>query len=552
MPAPRRILSLWFPRLGAERALRAVRLTDPVPFATVATHGAMQVLDSLSERAGTEGLHVGQPLRDAQAMCPALLTRPADPPGETVFLEALRRWAGKVSPWVAAQQDNTLVIDLSGCAHLFGGEVGVTRLLEQDCVDMGLSLRVGLAETVGAAWALAHYADRRAGTLRNGDAIDQEARATRSRAGKRRHWTRGGAAPELLLTARQSPRIAPPGHMRQALGPLPVAALRLSADAQEGLVRLGLRRIEDVAGMPRAALAQRFGQEVGRRLDQALGREPEPISPAAPDQGFAVRLTLPDPIGQAEDIVAGLDRLLPPLGEKLAAAGRGARRVRMEILRSDHTRQSFELGLARPSADPARLRPLLLQKIEQVDAGFGIDVLRLEAVQTEPVQNRQHVKQMEAAQQDRHPGGATALDDLVGTLGARIGLEAITRWHPADSHIPEKTATVLSVAWSKPNKSDWPRAHAPRPLTLFPPEQVRAPDSPSLPDQFRWRGRLFAVESASGPERLAPEWWLDDPNWRTGVRDYWQVETARGYRLWIYYAHGGGMSSGWFCQGQFA
>lgn len=552
MPSPRRILALWFPRLGAERALRLVRPTEAIPFATVAEHGAAQVLDSLSAQASAGGLQPGQTLRDAQAMCPGLLTRPADPSGETAFLEALRRWAGKVSPWVGVQPGHTLVIDLSGCAHLFGGEAGVVALLEQDCADMGLSLRIGLADTPGAAWALAHFAGRDAGSLRNGDAIDQEARATRSRAGKRRHWTRGGAAPRATPAAAGSGRIAPPGRTISLLSPLPVAALRLSSEIETGLTRVGLRRIGDLAGMPRAALARRFGLDVGRRLDQALGREPEPVSPAAQEPVFAVRLTLPEPIGLAEDLIAGLERLLPPLGDKLAQAGRGARRLRLDLLRSDHTRQSFDLGLARPSADPARLRPLLLQKIADVDAGFGIDVIRLEAIQTEPVHPIQHKGHLEAARTAAQSGENSALDDLIGTLGARIGLEAITRWHPADSHTPEKTATVLAAAWSAPPAGTWPRAHAPRPLVLFPPEPVNAPDHPTLPARFRWRGQTLALNSAAGPERLAPEWWLDDPNWRSGVRDYWRVETAEGQRLWLYYAHGGQMSSGWFCHGRFA
>lgn len=552
MPSPRRILALWFPRLGAERALRQARLTLPGPFATVAEHGAAQVLDSLSTAASAAGLHLGQPLRDAQAICPELLTRPADPPGETAFLAALRRWAGKVSPWVAAQPDNTLVIDLTGCAHLFGGEEAVIALLERDCTDIGLSLQAGLADTLGGAWALAHYAGRTLNPLRSGDAIDQEARATRSRAGKRRHWTRGGTAPRAALAPVAGTRIAPPGRIRQVLAPLPVAALRLAPETEAGLARVGLRRIEDLAGLPRAALARRFGLEVGRRLDQALGREPEPVSPAAPDTVFAVRLTLPEPIGLRDDLIAGIDRLLPPLGDKLAAAGRGARRLQMELLRCDQTRQSFDLGLARPSADPARLRPLLLQKLDAVDAGFGIDVIRLEAVQTEPVHATQHAGHAEASRAAEAARPPTALDDLLGRLGARIGLEAVTRWHPADSHIPEKGATVLAAAWSAPHEGDWPGSDRPRPLTLFPPEPVQARDAPAPPARFRWRGQTLDLAGAVGPERLAPEWWLDDPNWRSGVRDYWRVETADGRRLWLYYAYGGAMSSGWFCQGQFA
>ena len=97
------------------------------------------------------------------------------------------------------------------------------------------------------------------------------------------------------------------------------------------------------------ALARRFGTGLVRRLDQALGVEAEPVSPSRPPLHFAMRLTLPDPIGLAEDIMAAIDRLLPALSERLVAKGRGARRIRLQLFRSDQAMQEFDLGLARPS-----------------------------------------------------------------------------------------------------------------------------------------------------------------------------------------------------------
>ncbi len=196
------------------------------------------------------------------------------------------------------------------------------------------------------------------------------------------------------------------------------------------------------------------------------------------------------------------------------------------------------------------MRPLLELKLADIDAGFGIDLLRLEAVATEPVQPQQHRGPLEG-------GGASdgrVLEDLIGRLGARLGMEAITRLHPADSHIPEKAETRLAAAWSEPFAGAWPMAAvAPRPaLLLVRPELVQAPDSPAPPTRIRWRRRAFEVRRATGPERIAPEWWLDDPAWRSGVRDYWQVQTQEGPRLWLFYAHGGAVSGGWFCHGVFA
>ena len=336
------------------------------------------------------------------------------------------------------------------------------------------------------------------------------------------------------------------------LAALPIAALRLPPDTVAALARLGLTRIEDLLGLPRAGLARRFGREVVWRLDQALGQEPEPVSPARPPHHFATRITFPDPIGLPDDIAAAIARLLPPLSARLTAAGRGARRVRLEVFRSDHTMQSFDLGLARPTAEPARILPLLLLKLPEIEPRFGIDILRIEAHQSEPVHARTHKGHMDAADDvAARLAGNNGLDDLLGKIGARVGMEAITRLHPAASHIPEKAAQVLAAAWSEP-VFDWPAAPAPRPLLLHRPEPVTAPDEPGVPLQFRWRRRDLVTASASGPERIAPEWWLDDPDWRTGLRDYWRLETTNGERLWLYYAHGAAISGGWFCQGSFA
>lgn len=552
----RRILSLWFPRLAAEDMLRATPALAEMPLAVVEMQGNLRQITSLNLAASARGLSRGQALAEALTLCPDLVTRPANPDRAAQVLAALRRWAGRFSPWVAEEGDDALLIDLTGCAHLFGGEAALFDQIHHDCADLGLSLCAGIADTPGAAWALARYAGG-GGTIapRNGDAIDQEARATRSRAQKR-HWVKGGSAPQPRRAAPYGvARISPPGALRQSLAPLPIAALRLPPETVAGLARLGLRHIGDLLGMPRAGLARRFGQEVVRRLDQALGVEPEPISPAGAPLHFATRLSLPEPIGLEGDILAGLDRLLPVLCDKLRAKGRGARRLRLEMIRAEGGTERIEIGLARPTDRPDSLRALFALKLGGVEAGFGFDVLRLVATVSEPLHAHEHkggwavaAEAQLRAQAARAPG--QALDDLIARIGARVGLERITREHPADSHIPEKTSSTQAAAYSQP-AGDWPAPKRPRPLTLFRPEPVAAPDMPEPPAAFRWRGRVFETRAAHGPERIAPEWWLDDPQWRSGVRDYWRVTTLQGPRIWLFYAHGGSTSGGWFAQGDF-
>jgi len=225
MPA-RRILSLWFPRLGAERLLRQADTLRDQPFAVLRDTGQMQVLNSLSETASAAGLHHGQPLRDALAMCPELVTRLQNPQAEVAFLTVLQRWADKLSPWVAGLPPDGLVIDVTGCTHLFGGEEALMAQIEGEVTDLGLSVRMGLADTQGAAWALARFAGEQAGSHRSGDAIEQEARATRSRAAKRRHWEKGGARPAFAQPPSFHARIAATGKGDRAVCALPVSAIR--------------------------------------------------------------------------------------------------------------------------------------------------------------------------------------------------------------------------------------------------------------------------------------------------------------------------------------
>ena len=548
----RRILSLWFPRMGAERLLRHARMTEDLPFAVVRDTGQIKLISSLSITAESQGLSCGQSLRDAMAICPSLITKSQNPQLEAQFLTNLCHWANKFSPWVAEEVSNALVIDLTGCAHLFGGEEGVVQQVELDCIDLGLSVHIGIADTKGAAWALARYAGQPLSLSRTGDAIDQEAHATRSRAAKRRNWERGGQAPRLKSSKSISQRIAAPGFTRQALSSLPVAALRLEDHVIISLNRLGLCRVEDLLNQPRAAIARRFGKGTIYRMDQALGVAPEPVNPSKQALHFACRLTFPEPIGLMDDMLAALNKLLPRLANSLESKGRGARRLRLEVYRTDQTMQWVDVGLTYPSSDCALMQPLLKMKLAEIEVKFGIDVLRIVATQTE-LMYAQHYKSHIDVGPEVSVGQLTNTDlgDLIGKLGARIGLEKITRLHPGNSHIPEKAAQTIAAAWSSP-EMNWLDLERPRPLIYFQPERVIALAVPKVPLQFKWRGQVHEFDSAYGPERIAPEWWLAEQAWRTGTRDYWKVVTKTGDRLWLYFAHGGLVSGGWFCHGRFA
>ncbi|MFD3191475.1 Y-family DNA polymerase [Sedimentitalea sp. HM32M-2] len=486
----RRVVSLWFPRLASDRVLRQRPIEGP--FALTLKQQNANRIYCLNAAATQQGLRRGMPYADARAFCPDLQSHVAAPEQDQQFLHTLRRWATRYCPWVGLEDKDGLVLDITGSAHLFGGEDAMLDDMRTRLLRAGLAVQIGCADTRGAAWALAHYGE--------GVAPSSEALAT--------------------------------------LAALPVAALRIEESVSITLQRLGLRSIGDVAGAARAPLTRRFGPGLLLRLDQALGTQPEEISPYADPPHFAVRMTLPEPIGLLSDVLAGTERLLVQLCTKLKTQGVGARSLCMTLRRVDQGQQQVELRLARPLRDPLRILPLFERGLSEVDAGFGIDQLRLAAIQVEalPVQQISHVSGAEKGK----------LDDLISRLGTRIGLENIQRFLPADSHIPERSFVVASAAYSDPAGS-WVSTQL-RPITLFPPEPI-AGTGMRPATRFHWRRMPLTTGRATGPERITPEWWLDDENWRSGLRDYWRVETTQGRRLWMFYTP---QNPGWFVQGEFA
>ena len=487
---------MWFPRLASDARLR--RRPCDAPFALSLRAGNTDHLHCLNGLALAAGLTRGMALADARALCPGLVTEPANLASEAAVLQALVHMARRWSPLVARDGADGLMTDISGVAHLFGGEDGLLADLRAHIARAGFACAVGVADTRGAAYALARFGGGQFG---------------------------GGRAA--------------PGQTLAAIGRLPPAALRLDHDTVTGLERLGLRSIRDLAQVPRAPLARRFGPGLMLRLDQALGVQPEPVSPEAEAPHYGVRLTLPDPIGLQSDVMAGLSRLLERLCASLASNHHGARRLALELRRVDGATALAEIGLARPMRDAGRMAALFARAVDDIDAGFGIDQLRLTAPVVEP---------MAPEQMDQNRAvGADKLHDLITRLGNRVGFDNVQRYAPAQSHIPEKSFLVLSAAYSDGDEGEVV-AHTARPLVIFPPEPITA-TGPAPPARFSWRRMAFTTARSTGPERIAPEWWLDDPAWRSGLRDYWKLETLQGRRLWLFHTP---QAPGWYVQGEFA
>jgi protein ImuB len=528
-----RILSLWLPHLATDRlrrrAVGALKDSQPAgagggraplaperPLATfVSQHGALR-LAAVCPRARQAGLAPGQMLADARALLPALQVHPAEPVADARLLDELALWCERYTPEVAIDRSaphetgGALWLDITGCAHLCGGEAALRADLLARLRRQGLAAAAALADSPGAAWAAARFA----------------------------------------AAERQ---IVPPEGARAALAPLPVAALRLEPALAALLERLGLARIESLYPLPRAALTARFGEIVVSRLEQALGRRAEPISPRRARPAQRAHLPLAEPLLTR--------RLLEQLCAGLAAAGLGARRLTLALYRVDNSSVAAAIGTSRPCRDPRQLDRLFAEKLAQVDPGFGIERALLTADVVEPLLPEPLAwRGLGAGDLDQ----ARDLAPLVDRLSNRLGAGAVSQLVPVASHLPERAQRrVPALSAPAPLPFAPPRRHgsAPaRPLRLLVrPEPIEAiaalPDEP--PALFRWRHALHRVAWARGPERLAPEWWRApevDPDVLT--RDYFAVEDSEGGRFWLFreglYRAGVAALPRWYLHGLFA
>jgi protein ImuB len=439
----------------------------------------------------------GLSLADARALLPNLAAFSADPAGDATSLGRLADWCSRYTPLVAIDGSDGLWLDITGCAHLFGGEAALIADLRHRLGRLGYRSQAAAADTPGAAWAAARFR----------------------------------AAPV---------EIVPPGTARAALAELPVAALRLPPAMISELERLGLRRIADLYPLPRAALARRFGLLPGERLDQALGRCDEPISPRLAPPCHLARQVLAEPFLDPDSIAAVLQRLLARLCPELAEAGQGVRRLELLCYRVDGRLVRLAVGTSRPTRDERALARLFAERLERIDPGFGIEAVALAASAVEPLADLQLALQRGPAD------GATDLAPLIDRLGNRLGFQRLARAVPQESHLPERAVLRQPADAMMPAASAWPAGgmQLPElPVRLLPrPEPVTAAGDP--PREFLWQSRRHRIRHAEGPARIEPEWW------RAGggaTRDYWRLEDEDGRRFWLY-----GQAGSWYLHGLFA
>ncbi len=467
-------------------------------------------LSFCDEEALLLGLAPGMTLADARARVPALRGMERDAGAEEAWLRRIADACDRFTPMVSPFPPDLLMLDITGCAHLFGGEGAMLAEVERAIAPWASRLRPAMADTPEAARALARFGE------------------------------------------------VPPCDDKSGLLRLPVAALELEEEAETALRRAGFRYLGDLAEHGPAALASRFGQEMIDRLERILARADSRISPRRAASALIFERRFPEPLGRSEDALAVIGDLAGEAAIVLEQRHRGGRLFAVRLFRSDgrHFDLSVESGL--PLRDPARIMRLFDERVESladpIDPGFGFDMIRLAVPRTEPL----------AAAQLALEGGSVneeALASLVDRLSARVGRGSLRRFAPQDSHMPEQAVLALP-ALDAPRPAQWPlpRQGEPprRPIHLFDPPQpveviAAVPDGP--PQRFRWRRAVHDIARFEGPERIAPEWWRGAPGDAGRTRDYYRVEDVRGRRFWLF-RHGlygaEAVDPRWYVHGLFA
>ena len=517
----RRIMAIWLPRLAVDRWRQAEACpgrspggcakeenTDAAPVALLVDTAHGPRIEAANDAALAVGAQPGMRLADARALYPRLAVVPADPAGDRAFLDRLAVWAQRWGPWAAVDPPDGLLVDVSAVAHLFGGEAQLLADAQARFAARGLAARLAIGPTAGAAWALAHHGPARAILDRGEDTAGR-------------------------------------------LADLPVAALRLDPYALLVLRRLGLKRIGDLARIGRDALKRRFRGRAPAtnpllRLDQLLGRAPEPLLPVVAVHPAMVERRLLEPLRHRALLDQVVADLAGGMAHALEARGEGARRLELALWRVDGETAQRHLELAAATRNAAHIARLFAGKLDDIDAGFGIELVRLRAAWAEPLAPGQ-------ADIEAVPGQGTSLAACIDRLAVRLGADAVGRPVPHASHIPER-----AQRWQPPLAPATPAQetlafHA-RPLKLLDrPEPIAvlyaSPDG--YPRRFRWRGAVHEVVRVEGPERIAPEWWREKGTAR--LRDYYRIEDRQGCRYWIYRAglvgDGRGGVPDWFLHG---
>jgi protein ImuB len=497
----KRFAAIWFRHLTTDGTRRRHPELRGEAFVVAGPDHGRMVVKACSQEAACSGITAGMVAADARALVPGLKVV-EDKPGFTgKLLHALGEWCLRYTPVVAVDLPDGLLLDISGCPHLWGGERGYLKDIVSKLRGYGYDVRMAIAGTLGTAWAVARY---------------------------------GQISP-----------IIDSGAEARALAPLPPAALRLEPAVVERLHKLGLNQVQSFIGMPRPALRRRFGQNMLTRIDEALGAETAFLQAIEPASPYLESLPCAEPICTARGIEIALKKLLEMLHERLRKEGKGLRSCIFKGYRVDGDIQQIGIATNRASRNTDHLFKLFEIRICRMAPDLGFELFTLEAPVVEEVSAEQ-----DTLWEARGAHDDVAIAELLDRIAGKVGAGAIHRYLPAEHYWPERSFKAAASLQQKP-RTAW-RSDVTRPLHLLSrpqPIEVSAPIPDYPPMLFRYEGRLHKIKKADGPERIEQEWWLQQGLYR----DYYQVEDENGCRYWLFRSGGYQQDRpGWFIHGFFA
>ena len=507
----RRFLSIWLPHWPIESRLRnrSKQMTQHshqalaisakpeantflnTPFALIQGGAKGIEITASNQAAEIAGVTKGMSLTDARALATNLITEAATPELDSSRLHHLALWCLRYSPLVTVRAPDDILIDLTGCVHLFGGEKQILTDLQTRLHSFKLTSRLGLSDTIGAAWAASHY----------------------------------GQNTKTLI---------PPGEQHSFLSPLPISALQLEESLVSRLHQLGLRHIKQLLDLLTPSLTKRFGPVLVNRLQQAIGSSPEIFTSLSPPPDYSLNHPFMEPICYLDGISSALEKLTTRMSLLLEKQKKAARQLQINLFRVDGHVDQIHVSTSRPCHKALHMLLLFRERLsllgEEINAGFGYDLMTLDAFDVETRLDQQSSWNTEEDQEQE------SLSRLLDRFGNRFGFDQISYWANADSHIPERSIQTTSAKGAQTSIAP-PPINLQRPLLLLPraaPITVLAevPDGP--PIRFEWHRQQHLIIAAEGPERIAPEWWREVSQESFQTRDYFRVEDKNGYRFWIY------------------
>ncbi len=456
------------------------------------------------------GLTIGMPVADARAALHELQLVAQDDDECIRQMERLKPIFASFTPLFSLEKLHEglyfgAYLNIRGCVPLFTDQESLLAALSEKLLALGHKHRMGLGAGDEEAWGQAIY---------GGQTINK---------GAHQH--------------------------------LPIAALRLPRQAGSSLRKLGCRNIADLQKIKGEDFAKRFGLAAWERLARFRGQLPSPPRKSEyreDDREITRDFALPL---REEDCRPMLHLMLPELLKKLNDEGVMLQLLSVCLKSPDHSGRSslqvMDVATQSPTNSEKIWAQLIDIELEKIGAHKSISNISMTA-------------QVINGQPFPTPNLGANHDErqrrwLLERLSQRLGPHHVLGFQPGQSTLPERRACPVSAIYAEPmdmhaspkdNICD-PEEFLHPSVMLNPAEVIDLVVPPAHgepPMRWHWRGVSHDRAAMFGPDHHVPEWWLDLPSWRGGMRSYWWVQNRAGQWFWMYRNKGAGREC-WYVHG---